>query len=290
MADKLVKTFANGIRNKPVSADPVNPQEGQQQMSDGTHRTQGTWEYSGGQWLYLARAGAKQVRTETANYTAVLTDDVILGNPTAATDITITLPTAVGNDGKEFVIKKINSSIDDTVTIDADGTETIDGALTLTLDLQYHSVTLVSDGANWIKTSEEEPVVALRATLSADEVGVTDKTIAFDGSDFDTQNILNTSTGIVTSPTTGKYQVNAFARIQNLDNAASYQIQIRKNGAFLATFGLIPFINSADIKTVAGSDMIELAKGDTLEVFVDGDASFDIDTLSYLTVHKIKNF
>ena len=60
--------------------------------------------------------------------------------------ITINLPAAI--DGQQYVIKKVDSSIN-TVTIDGDSSETIDGALTKTLTTQYECVTIVSDGANW---------------------------------------------------------------------------------------------------------------------------------------------
>jgi len=36
------------------------------------------------------------------------------------------------------------------VTIDGNGTETIDGSLTYTLEIQYKYVTVQSDGANWV--------------------------------------------------------------------------------------------------------------------------------------------
>ena len=60
--------------------------------------------------------------------------------------ITINLPAAI--DGQQYVIKKIDSSIN-TVTIDGDSSETIDGALTKILTTQYECVTIVSDGTNW---------------------------------------------------------------------------------------------------------------------------------------------
>jgi hypothetical protein len=61
---------------------------------------------------------------------------------------TVTLYTAIGNSGRKITVKKTDSSFN-AVTIDANSTETIDGALTLLLSTQYESVTLVSDGSNW---------------------------------------------------------------------------------------------------------------------------------------------
>ncbi len=70
-------------------------------------------------------------------------DDIILVDVTA----TITLPTAVGVEGYHFVVKSIGLGI--TVTIDATGSETIDGELTQVITQQYTSLTFVSDGSNW---------------------------------------------------------------------------------------------------------------------------------------------
>lgn len=62
---------------------------------------------------------------------------------------TITLPTAVGITGRMYVIKKIDSS-SNAVTVDANGSQTIDGALTVDLASQYEAMTIISDGANWL--------------------------------------------------------------------------------------------------------------------------------------------
>jgi len=79
----------------------------------------------------------------SALHTAVVTNQVI--NCTA-NSFTVTLPTAVGITGKSFTIKNSGTGV---ITIDADGTETIDGSLTQSLN-QYHSRTVISDGTNWI--------------------------------------------------------------------------------------------------------------------------------------------
>ena len=59
------------------------------------------------------------------------------------------LPTAVGIRGKQYIVKKIDATAN-TVTIDANGAQTIDGMLTAVLIGQWDVITLVSDGANWM--------------------------------------------------------------------------------------------------------------------------------------------
>ena len=85
------------------------------------------------------------VVTKTTNYTALLTDGTILCNA-ASGSFTITLPTATGNLGKTFSVKKIDSSTN-TVTISS--ASLIDGYSTQSIIIQYVNVTVQSDGTTW---------------------------------------------------------------------------------------------------------------------------------------------
>jgi len=76
-----------------------------------------------------------------------LVDDFILSSASTV-EITITLPTAVGNIGKEVNVKRIDSTIYDTI-VDTLNSETIDGNLTQSITKQYTTMTVISDGANW---------------------------------------------------------------------------------------------------------------------------------------------
>ena len=84
--------------------------------------------------------------TKTANYTASASDYTILCNNTAAA-ITVFLPNASGITGRMYVIKKISSSF--SVTIQASGSQTIDGVNTQILTSQYQKLVVQSDGSNW---------------------------------------------------------------------------------------------------------------------------------------------
>lgn len=85
-------------------------------------------------------------QTKTANYTAVVTDDIIYCSGAA---FTITLYTAVGNSGRELIIKKTDSSLANIITISTALSQTIDGLSSYTLNTLNETVTLVSDGSNW---------------------------------------------------------------------------------------------------------------------------------------------
>lgn len=60
--------------------------------------------------------------------------------------VTVTLPPAVDYEKKAFTIKRVGAN---NVTIDGDGSETIDGALTLVLSTNYDYAKVYSDGAEW---------------------------------------------------------------------------------------------------------------------------------------------
>lgn len=96
----------------------------------------------------LASAGAYTVSTITSNDTRSETsgEKIILADATSGA-ITISLPTAVGNTAK-FTFKKTDSSVN-TVTVDPNGTETIDGDTTAIIQYQDTAFTIISDNANW---------------------------------------------------------------------------------------------------------------------------------------------
>lgn len=114
------------------------------------------------------------VKSKTANYTVLLTDDLLLGSGSA---FTFTLPTAVGCSGKVFYFKKTDSSISNLITIDGNGSETIDGALTQVLYFSSEEMSIVSDGANWAMLTPNLPIRTLSALIQhTGTPGVTSQT------------------------------------------------------------------------------------------------------------------
>jgi len=89
-----------------------------------------------------------QVVAKTATYTATLADDVITVD-TSGGAWTLDLPTAVGNGGKVYTIKKIEASTN-ALTIDPDGTETIEGDTTRKMFTLNETYKIVSNNANWV--------------------------------------------------------------------------------------------------------------------------------------------
>ena len=64
-------------------------------------------------------------------------------------DITIMLPSSVGIDGRTYNIKKIDTSAN-SIIIDGDGSETIDGSTLVSSAIADDSFTVQSDGSNWV--------------------------------------------------------------------------------------------------------------------------------------------
>ena len=81
--------------------------------------------------------------TKSALYTLTSSDHIVVA--TAGT-WNATLPTAASVAGTEYVIKNSGTGI---ITVDTTLSQTIDGSLTFALG-QYESITVVSDGSNWV--------------------------------------------------------------------------------------------------------------------------------------------
>jgi hypothetical protein len=94
-----------------------------------------------------AIGGPVAISIKTGNYTAMLSDNVLLGDATAAGFI-FTLPSAASATGQVFFFKKIDASVN-IVTVKGNLAELIDGSNTFLISTQYASVTVVSDGTQW---------------------------------------------------------------------------------------------------------------------------------------------
>jgi len=88
---------------------------------------------------------------KTSAYTVTSSDDVVFVDDSGGS-VTITLPSAVGLDGKTFTIKKVSSSLN-TVTISAASGQTIDGASSVTLNSAQEKTTIQSNNHYWFTLS-----------------------------------------------------------------------------------------------------------------------------------------
>lgn len=92
----------------------------------------------------ISATGMKQnYVTKTGAYTASDADYVI--DCTSGT-FTVTLPASSGRTGRILIIKNSGAG---TITVDGNASETIDGAATYSLSVQYATVQIMCDGTNW---------------------------------------------------------------------------------------------------------------------------------------------
>ncbi|MHC4371440.1 MAG: hypothetical protein ACYSW8_27820 [Planctomycetota bacterium] len=97
----------------------------------------------GGELIGGTPGAVRKIYTDETLY-----DEAIIFADASAASLTVTLPE--GMEGMTVAVKKIDAT-GNTVTIDAHGSETIDGQLTLVISAQYVTATLrFHDGEWWI--------------------------------------------------------------------------------------------------------------------------------------------
>ena len=86
----------------------------------------------------------------TTNYTILVTDYYIGANSTSNV-ITLTLPAAAAaGAGKTYVVKDEGGAAStNSITVDGNGSETVDGVTTVDISSPYGALNLYTDGANW---------------------------------------------------------------------------------------------------------------------------------------------
>ena len=89
---------------------------------------------------------ALSIRTVAAGLTLTATDYTLIIS--ASDSETIALPAVAGCEGRIYVIKQAGSS--ETITIDPDGTEQIDGQSTATLNASWEYIVIQCTGGTWI--------------------------------------------------------------------------------------------------------------------------------------------
>ncbi len=95
---------------------------------------------------------AAAVTPKSANFTADVNGYHYTVTTGSVADVTATLPAAAGCSGRIYVFTKVDSGTKN-VIIDGNLSETINGALTKTSTAQYDSITIQSDGTNWLITA-----------------------------------------------------------------------------------------------------------------------------------------
>lgn len=193
------------------------------------------------------------VRAVTTTDTITTADDTITFSSSGGA-YTITLPTASGNTGKIFYFKKTDSSTN-IVTIDANGSETIDGALNVQSASIYDELAIQSNGTNWVTLN----YAINNASIANVATGVVfDGTVWLAYTNVIEDNLNQLVAGAFTAKVAGLYQVNFSGSSQ----ARAIAVALRKNGTKIVVATSSPAANTVS----SGSTLVRLAVGDVLDV------------------------
>ena len=102
---------------------------------------------------------AMTVKVRDVNSTSSVQDSDYVLRCIQGSAITLTLPPKSSSQGRVLVFKDImGNASSNNITIDGDGSDTIDGALSYTMSTNKQSITIVCDGINgWMITSKYTP-------------------------------------------------------------------------------------------------------------------------------------
>ena len=148
--------------------------------------------YNGSVLVLVGANSQDQINTsiisKSSDTTLLVSESGIIEVTTGSTNKTITLPTAIGNSGLRFAIKKADIDIG-TVIIDGNASETIDGATTWTLYAQNDSASIISNGTNWdiIADNSLHKIGILSSLNTSDK-----STLVASINEVNTNNIANT--------------------------------------------------------------------------------------------------
>lgn len=140
--------MVSGVRNYgATTSDPSSPTPQDGDIYYNTNNK--VWKYydSGRSSWVVISSFASETITSSSHTAGSSNENVILADATSNA-ITINLPAAANYQDDFFIVKKVDSSSNE-ITIDANGSETIDGDLTKTIAIQYVSIKMLSNGSNW---------------------------------------------------------------------------------------------------------------------------------------------
>lgn len=221
----------------------------------------------------LINTVVKTITYADSPYTVLATDRTLLVDSSGGA-ITINLTTAVGQANRVLMFKKI--SIDNNVvTIDGNGTETIDRALICAGYTKDWKARLVSDNANWWSI-EGGAQWTFKATSSNAQTGFGADAytrIEWETEVYDPMGIYNPATGTVTIPAGGEgtwiFFAKAKANDQNLETSGdSWTLSMFKNGSSSELFGYgeIDNPNAAHAMWAHGAVVLQMTTSDYVDV------------------------
>jgi len=207
---------------------------------------------SGGVTSKVSRANNSKIITDstakTANYTLTANDEAVKFD-TSSGSLTAFLPTAAGIKGKWYSVIKVSAS--NTLTVEPDGSETINGSLNYAITANNSVITFQSDGSNWFITS-----IGVQGAGNGDVVGPASSTdnalVRFDST---TGKLIKNSVATLTDTGTLDTANLATDYIQ-IDTAATPPTIVEGTLAWNATEGSLELgLRNGNVSNVLGEDL-----------------------------------
>ncbi len=139
------QTFAEGIDDFAHWAETLSDEQ-ISEIYNSTSKLRDITQGTGGGGNSLSTTAPK-----TGNYTASNWEFVLVNLAGASGDVTITLPNASAN--AQIAVKISSQAMGKIVTVDGNASQTIDGTTTKTMETDYESIHLISDGSAWWRIS-----------------------------------------------------------------------------------------------------------------------------------------
>lgn len=250
------------------------------------NESQSAMQFSNDGTNYLALGAKEPVVSKSVDYTLTTADGTVLVNASGAAR-TMTLPTAVGNTGQIYTIKKTDSSTN-RVNIATTSSQTIDGETSDYLTDQYEFLSVQSDGANWNVRTRNQVLVAAYYASANTSVGPANP-LNFDGQIHDAHSMVTTGGAWhATIPKAGYYTIAA-----TCVSASTFGLQVWVNGFYRVL--LIEILSGEGM--ASGTGLVKLAKNDSVSIRSNGLAtcgggalaSGNISTPSVFWIQRVGN-
>lgn len=131
-------------------------------------------------------------------------------------------------------------------------------------------------------------VVAMTSALTNAQTGIASKVIPFNNVLGDTHGTMNATTGVYTIPVSGWYHVDAGCLMLNVSSATDCNIILRQNTNGLKQTYCGPLGSGANGQYANISHTFYAKAGDQIDIFANGDVSFDLDNNGARTVFSIQ--
>lgn len=248
---------------------------------------------------YIAQSGgaSNNVTSVTAAYTLQTTDYLIKCDMSGSSNASyaITLPTAVGNTGLTYIITttagtgvlSINTTSSQTILVS--GSSIASG--TIKMGTKGDSITLYSDGSNWI-ASAVDIYDGCAVTWQGAGTFANTQIIIFDSVETNPTTAYSVSTGYFTCMLGGTYEVTANALFSSLDGATNARLQISSSLSLTDVYAARLTDNGATNATACVTTTLRLVSGNTISINAIGDASYSLDNngnRTRFTVRRIGN-